>query len=117
MTACGIHIGLRSKPGRRRKGLLLPGGNPFKGVSQETLDIPGKRGKEVVGLTYICSLPGGLLLSSSQTHRFANIILFWSVNPPTDDTPGRKRKKWTEKWIRGLVGEWRWKHKPLVQKE
>jgi len=40
-----------------------------------------------------------------------------SVNPPTDDTPGRKRKKWTEKWIRGLVGEWRWKHKPLVQKE
>lgn len=39
------------------------------------------------------------------------------VNPPTDDTPGRKRKEWTEKWIGGQVGEWRWKGKPLVQKE
>ena len=26
-----IHIGLRSKPGRRRKGLLLRWGSPFKG--------------------------------------------------------------------------------------
>ena len=30
----------------------------------------------------ICSLPGGLFLNSPQTHRFANIILFWLATIP-----------------------------------
>jgi hypothetical protein len=29
--ACGIHIGLRSKPGGRRRGVLLPRGSPLEG--------------------------------------------------------------------------------------